>query len=304
MKLKPRLRSLTLGTALLASHAVLAEQDFGRIHKDVTVMSNIIKGTFESSNACRGCRPRIESNYLADQGAVFTVSMNSWRSFEVSQEFNPSSSYSFVIPSPNEVQQVEITEVVSEVLDNVGMVMDDLGERIEFRLNDFEHDELVLRQDSETRRALRDLNRERRDLEFQRREYEIEMIHANEEQRKKIEKQVLGLEGKVREVEEKQAKLSKAFESEREERERKRQAKLQQAKAEAEAQQKAMEDVVLQSLCDYGATLKNIPSSEHVSLIFDRGSKTPSNVLVMDMKDVQGCTRVDVLRNDATTYSF
>ena len=37
-----------------------------------------------------------------------------------------------MIPSPNEVQQVEITEVVSEVLDNVGMVMDDLGERIEF----------------------------------------------------------------------------------------------------------------------------------------------------------------------------
>ena len=96
MKLKPKLRSLTLGTALLASHAVLAEQDFGRIHKDITVMSNIIKGTFESSNACRGCRPRIESNYLADQGAVFTVSMNSWRS-SVSQEFNLSSSYSFVI---------------------------------------------------------------------------------------------------------------------------------------------------------------------------------------------------------------
>ena len=302
MKMK-LVNAAVLGITLIMSAQATAAQNFERIHKDVTVMSNIIEGAFESSSDCRGCRPRIESNYLADQGAVFTISMNSWRTFRVADDLSPSS-YSFVIPSPEEVQQVEITEVVSEVLDNVGMVMDDLGERIEFRLGDFEHEELLLRQDSETRRALRDLNRERRDLEFQRREYEIEMIHANEDQRKRIEDRMRGLEDKVKQVEQKQTKLSKAFEVEREEREKLKQAKLEKAKAEAEAQQKALEDVVLQSICDYGSTLKNIPNSEHVSLVFDRGSKAPSNVLVMDMKDVQGCTRVDVLRGDATSYSF
>lgn len=68
------IRPIVLGSILLVSYnSANAEPDFERIHKDITVMSNIIKGAFESDDECRGCKPRIEANYLAEQGAVFSV---------------------------------------------------------------------------------------------------------------------------------------------------------------------------------------------------------------------------------------
>ncbi len=292
-----------IGSALLLGSAVThADTDFTRIQKDVTVMSNIMKGAFEAEDECRGCNPRIDANYLASQGAVFTVRMNSWRSFKLHDDH--SNSYSFVIPSPGEVEHVQITEVVSEVLDNVGAVMEDVGERIELRLGDFEHEELMLHQDSETRRALRDLNRERRELEYQRREHEIEMIHADEATRKKIESRIESLEKKVAAVEEKQAKLSKEFEVEREEREKKRLLKVKKAKQRADEQRTTVENVVLRSLCDYGTTLKNIPKDEHVSILFEQNNSDKTRILVMEMQDVQGCNTADVLRRDAVSYEF
>ncbi len=298
-----KLTTYLLGSALLlGSSFSYAETDFARIQKDVAVMSNIIKGAFEAEEACRGCKPRIEANYLANQGAVFTVRMNSWRSFKYDDDF--SDSYSFVIPSPADVEHVRITEVVSEVLDNVGAVMEDVGERIELRLGDFEHEELILHQDSETRRALRDLNRERRELEYQRREHEIEMIHADEKERKKIESRIEQLEGKVNSVEEKQAKLSKQFETEREEREKKRLIKIKKAQLQAEEQRTAVENVVLRSLCDYGTTLKNIPKGEHVSLLFEQPNSDKTRIIVMEMQDVQGCNQANVLRSDSLSYEF
>lgn len=300
---KTQLKSVLLGSTLLLSGvAAIAAPDYERIHKDVTVMSNIIKGAFESDANCRGCGARIEANYLANQGAVFTVSASTWRSFNLS-DGHPNS-YSFVIPSPDEVEHIEITEVVSEVLDNVGAVMEDVGERIEVRLGDFEYDEMVMRQDSETRRILRDINRERRELEYRRRENEIELIHADEPTRKRVEKRIKELEDKIARVEEKQAKVSKTFEKEREERERQRQVKVKKAKLEAEQQQTAIENIVLQSLCDYGATLKNIPDSEHVSVLFEQRKESKADVMVMDMKDIKGCSNPDILRGDAISYQF
>ena len=297
------IRPIVLGSILLVScNSANAEPDFERIHKDITVMSNIIKGAFESDDECRGCKPRIEANYLAEQGAVFTVRMNSWRSFKISDHSD--NNFSFVIPSPEEVQHVEITEVVSEVLDDFGAIMEDEGERIEVRLGDFEHSELALRHDSEARRALRDLNRERRELEYQRREHEIEMIHADEKMRQNIEKRMASIEDKIAEVEVKQTKLSREFEAEREERERKHMVKVKKAKLQAEQQQTAVENVVLRSLCDYGATLKNIPEKEHVSVLFEPNDQNKTKIIVMDMKDVQGCTRIDVLRGDSVSYKF
>lgn len=296
-------KPLLISSALFCSAgAAAADPDFERIHKDVTVMSNIIKGAFEADDSCRGCQPRIDSSYLANQGAVFTIRLNSWRSFQTVSGNN--SNFSFVVPAPDEVKHIEITEVVSDVLDNLGSVMDDVGSRIEFKMSDLENHETLLRIDSEARRALRELNRERRDLEYERREYEIELIHADEDTRRDIERQISELEKGINTIEMKQSELNKAYEAERKERELARQAKREKAIQQAEAQLAAVEDVVIRSLCDYGATLKNIPEKEHVSLLFEQNNEDQTKVFVMDMNDVQGCQKADVLRSDATVYKF
>jgi hypothetical protein len=297
------LQSIFLGGALLfGASASVAEADFDRIHKDVTVMTNIIKGAFEADENCRGCKPRIEATYLANQGAVFAIRVNAWRSFSFIEDSD--SEFSFVIPAPEEVREIEITEVVGDVLDSLGTVVEDVGSRIEFRMQDLEHDESFMRIDSEARRALRELQRERRDLEYERREYEIELIHADESSRKNIEKQIAKLEKQVSAVEQKRAELNEVYEAERKEREAERQAKREKARQAAEQQLAAIENVVIRSLCDYGGTLKNIPEDEFVSLQFERGGEQKTKIFVMEMGDVQGCRQADVLRSDALIYKF
>lgn len=296
------MKSIMLASALLiGGSAQAADPDFERIHKDVTVMSNIIEGAFEADDSCKKCTPKISSSYLANQGAVFTFRVSSWRSFSMTGD---DSSYSFVIPAPEEVKHIEITEVVSDVLDNLGTVMDDVGNRIEYRIGDLEDEKTVLRLDSEARRAMRDLVRERRELEYERREYEIELIHASEEDRRDIEEQIQALEKQVMSVEQKQAELNKAYEAERQEREAERQAKRDKAKKQAEEKLATIENIVMKSLCDYGAALKNIPEDEHVSLMFERSGVDDTKVFVMEMSDVQSCRTSESLREDSVIYNF
>ncbi len=296
------LKSILLGgTLLLSAGSSLAAPDFDRINKDVTVMSNIIKGAFEADENCKGCTPKISASYLANQGAVFTFRVSSWRSFSMAGD---DSSYSFVIPAPEEVRHIEITEVVSDVLDNLGTVMDDVGNRIEYRIGDLDDDKTILRLDSEARRAMRDLVRERRELEYERREYEIELIHADEQARRDLEKQIAAVEKQVSKVEQKQAELNKVYETERKERELVRQEKREKAKKQAEEKLATIENIVIKSLCDYGAALKNIPEGEHVSLLFERSGVEDTKVFVMEMSDVESCRASDSLRKEALVYNF
>lgn len=297
--LVPFLASAGLASAGLAYGA----PDLDRIHKDVTVMSTIIDGAFEADKSCENCAPKIATSYLANQGAVFTVKANTWRSFITSDS---NEGFSFVMPPapPHAVRRVEITEMVGDILSDVGVVMDEVGTHIEHSLADLEHSDSVLRFDSSARRDLRDLNRERRELEYQRREYEIELIHASEEERKRIEGKVADVEKRLAAMEKKQVELSRVFEEQNQEREAAREAARKKAQQEDDAQFARVEDIVLRSLCDYGTTLKNIPAREHVSLVFERKSREKQQVIVMEMDDITNCKDVASLRSKATSYLF
>lgn len=296
------MKKLLLPLLLASATTANAAPDIERIHKDVMVMSNTIELAFKQDESCNHCDPKIEASYLAKQGAVFTIRANSWRSFHIGQE---SDDFSFVIPpiETTEVRRVEIKQMVGDILDGVGIVMDEVGSQIEF-IADMEDGDSIIRIDSETRRGLRELNRERREIEYRRREHEIELIHADEDERKDLEKRIQVLEEEITALESRQVKLSKTYEAEKKVREAARQAKRQKAKNEADAQLALIEGIVLRSLCDYGATLKNIPDDEHVSVVFEQKNDARQRIVVMEIDDISSCKDAKDLKSDATSYLF
>jgi hypothetical protein len=297
------MKHLILIPLLAAASVAQAAPDIERIHKDVTVMSTIFDAAFEAEESCQKCAPKIESSYLAKQGAVFTIRANTWKSFSFS---DASEGFSFVIPpdAPHGVRRVEITEMVGDILSDVGIVMDEMGSHIEHSLADLEHSDTVIRVDSDTRRALRELNRERRELEYQRREYEIELIHADEEDRKRINERIAEVEKQVSGMEGKQNELSKVFVEKKREVDLLRAERQEKAQLQANEQFALIENIVLQSLCDYGTTLKNVPDNEHVSVVFERKNEDKKEVVVMEMDDVTSCTDAKNLKSKATSYQF
>lgn len=297
------MKNVILTLVLASASYAQATPDIERIHKDVTVMSTIIDGAFELDESCDHCDPKIETSYLANQGAVFIIRPNSWKSFHLD---TGADGFSFAIPSsePNEIRRIEITDMVGDILDNVGVVMDEVGDQIELSLSNLENEDSILHIDSETRRSLREMNRERRELEYRRREYEIELIHADDDEQKRIEANIKELDQDIDKLDTKQAKLSKTFEVEQKDRETARQIKRERAKEVAGARLALIEDIVLRSFCDYGGTLKNIPTDEYVSVIFERKKAKKQQVIVMEIDDITGCKNPETLKSDSTNYLF
>lgn len=297
------MKNVILALVLASASYAQAAPDIERIHKDVTVMSTIIDGAFKADESCDHCDPNIETSYLANQGAVFIIRPNSWKSFHLD---TGEDSFSFDIqPSePNEIRRIEIKELVGDILDNVGVVMGEVGSQIEISLSNLEDEDSILHIDSETRRSLRELNRERRELEYQRREHQIELIHADEDEKKRVEKSIQDLAQRIATLEMRQTTLSKTYETEKKERQVAREIKRNMAKERVDARLALIEDIVLRSFCDYGGTLKNIPTDEYVSVIFEQDKAEEQQIMVMEIDDITGCKNPETLKSDSTNYLF
>lgn len=297
------MKNVILALVLASASYAQAAPDIERIHKDVTVMSTIIDGAFKTDESCDHCDPNIETSYLVNQGAVFIIRPNSWKSFHLD---TGEDSFSFDIqPSePNEIRRIEIKELVGDILDNVGVVMGEVGSQIEISLSNLEDEDSILHIDSETRRSLRELNRERRELEYQRREHQIELIHADEDEKKRVEESIQELAQRIATLEMRQTTLSKTYETEKKERQVAREIKRNMAKERVDARLALIEDIVLRGFCDYGGTLKNIPTDEYVSVIFEQDKAEEQQIMVMEIDDITGCKNPETLKSDSTNYLF
>ena len=94
MKFKLALLTAIISTASVVAASAATSPDYNKIRKDLNVMSQVIKGAFEDNEDCTGCQVKITTNYLAEQGAVFTIG-----TYRNSHSFSYSSSddHAFVI---------------------------------------------------------------------------------------------------------------------------------------------------------------------------------------------------------------
>jgi hypothetical protein len=94
-------------------------------------------------------------------------------------------------------------------------------------------------------------------------------------------------------LEDKREAISGELDKERERRAQEREKARKIAKEKRNKQNMMLEHVVLATMCDYGASLKNLPQKERVTLLFEREGKrwteNKTRVYVLNKKDLMTC---------------
>ena len=305
MKFKVMLVGMTVSISLLAAVAMAAKNDYSKIRKDASVMAGIIKGAFEDNDSCKGCRVKVETTYLAQQGVVFTIKSYAVRGFAIGGNHDDHGSFSD-LQSLQSLESLEhIPDMVSSILVDVGDSLEDITARIEV-VEEFDDADFRGRHVFIDRSSVRELGRKTRDLEFQMRDYEIELLHAEDEaERKRLEASINSLAKDIEEHALKKESVNKKYETARKERDKEREA------LRAESARKRMEmlastqDVIMQTLCDYGSTLRNLPNDEYVSVVFERSKDDSNSIVVLDKDQVTNCkSDGSGLIKKALTYQF
>ena len=116
----------------------------------------------------------------------------------------------------------------------------------------------------------------------------------------------------MRELEGQSDALNDTLNKERERRDQDKEKARQIAEEKRQKQNMMLEHLVLSTMCDYGATLKNLPSNERVTLLFEREGKRWTNnktkMYVLGKEDLMECQSDDLdtdgLIEKSISYNF
>ncbi|MBD3648263.1 MAG: hypothetical protein HUJ31_12610 [Pseudomonadales bacterium] len=199
-----------------------------------------------------------------------------------------------------------IPGIVEEALASVEYELSELESFV--YVGDNEQDRYITIQrgvDREVMEALRDVRSERRDVEREIREREIRLIQQDgDKDRQEIRKEIETLNEKIAGIESREEELESRIKAARKEAREKREKAKAEARKVRQERQRTIENLVLQTFCDYGSTLKNLPSDEHVSIVFENSHEGDS-VYVIDRADLNQCNKgADGLKASAIAYRF
>ncbi|MFT7687523.1 MAG: hypothetical protein ACI9FB_002879 [Candidatus Azotimanducaceae bacterium] len=334
MKFKILVISVIISSSIVAATAAPGP-DFSKIRKDLNVMSQVVRGAFNGNDSCKGCSVKVATNYLAKQGAVFTVStFLDQRSHSSSFSYSNDGDNTFIINDSTfdrlaplaELDALEalealenlediiavpdITDMVGSILVEVGASLGEAGANMElfdnegWEVNGSEHSPHI-RIDRSTRRASRELSREVRDIEYEIRELDIELLHADDsDEQKDIEKRMVELEKKKSKSEVKRDEFHAKQKAKEAELTKKRNIQRLKSKQENDKLLENVQNIVLQSFCDYGGTLKHLPKEEKVSVVFNYVRTDKDTIFVLEKDDISDCTSAKELKSTALTYLF
>jgi hypothetical protein len=317
--MKTKLLFTASAILLAGSFYALAATDYTQIKKDVIVMAEIVKGAFKADPECKRCNVSIKGTYLAEQGVMFMIQGHSAsHSFiHINDDHDYRYSYTFDDDTLESLEALEglegleglesleqLPEMISGIMSGVSAgvaaaSMSDSSDSSELELTHF-----IRVIESSTRESLREIRRERRDLQQEIRENQIELIHMDEADQKRLQENIKEMETAALELESRQMEIeNKTRDSQREvtkQRDKQRQQKL----AAQQAQQELIQSKVLEAFCDYGPTLRSLPSKEKITLIFENSNKEDT-IMVFDQNEITACERgKEELKKKAIAYNF
>jgi len=307
---------VVLPCLLISGVGVAAEQSneqYSRMHKQLSIMTDIIKSSVSDKSANRLSKINsIESTYLRGQGIVFTISSaasnSQWGnfSFNFSMPEMPAMPKMPVAPLAPEVNQnfhenydIDINETVTHALESA-------AGGYERAMEMFERNRDSTRELRDEQRdlaySLRNVEREKRDINYQlsraRDEHKTELQQALEE----LDKQ----EEKLRTEQKKITELTNKAAT-------KLQAEQAQRSQERVSYYQSLTVKLTETLCLYGNGLKALPKNEHVSVILkSAGEKSigryKDSILVFNKQDIASCSADKIsavaLMNKGQAYQF
>jgi len=258
------------------------QQPYGKLSKQLDIMNNIFVSSLKSLQDKSLNNTKIESLYLAGQGAVFTV--KSTDSFAWSRN-----DFSFVFHDARApLAPLAPLAPVSHSEDNDSFEFfensDEIAEQMESAYEQQrEHNREFREQQRELAYELRDIERESRDLAYQ--------LHnvSKEEQKKLIEEQK-SLSVQKAELEKTRISLNKKSQ----EMKKKQQVSQSKKLAARKEHYQNLTSSLIETICTYGNSLKALPKGEHVSIVLkSAGDKVANNyqdkIFVLTKRDIVEC---------------
>lgn len=288
-------------------------QKYEALADELEIMSGVLKTSLKQNVTSDSWRVNtIESNYLAGQGAVFTMSVRghsgNWaREIETMVE----SVVAAVPPAPTapsvSVSLENIDDIVFEATREWEAYADAASMRVSEAFSDSNDKVRELRNmQREVAWQAREVEREIRDISF-------ELRHADEERKKELLAEKEASEQKLVKVEAKAKTMKdelKVIEKEQAQKRAERKEKQQQAYRSFLA---GFEVAMSETLCRFGAGLRGLPESEHISMVLkdfdvDDNNVRRDRIYVFSRREVVKCVQEKIDENtllaNATIYSF
>ncbi|GGF67896.1 hypothetical protein [Alteromonas lipolytica] len=299
-----------IGSATLSP--VASAQDLPELNRQLTIMSGVIETALEQDTRKDAVSFRsIDATYLAGQGVVFTIRTSSGKqffNFDLSEILSNIPHMPSAPPAPDaEGEQMETRyefvyespdweDTANEVIRRVEHIVRETDDR----LREFRSDRRELQWE------IRELERRNRDLEF-------ELSTADKERKKEVEKELKAMQKEKAALEQKQQAL--ALET-KELAEEKRAELAKQKQAQEESYKRFLanfEASIADTLCSFGAGLRELPNEEHITFVLDDFARTEAGnksdrVYIFTKKEIKRCVIEELSPGDmlanARVYSF
>lgn len=246
--------ALSFGAALALMPLQAAEVS-PALKKNADILQTILQTAFKDNENSR--LSSLQYSYLSGQGLLFQASSGGRHVFQFRNVSIPAAP---VAPMPSlpgtefEFDSIDIEKITEAAQEMAEQIQDQ--HRQSYR---------IAEKQRTIERELRDVERDKRDIEFNK-----NLTKLDKEQQQELQT----LQQKTKLLQEKLAEVTKEAELNRKQLEQQRAKQLAEQQQQTAAMIKTVGEKFSQVLCDYGASLRDMPDNEYVTLqVSNRGSE-------------------------------
>ena len=293
MKALRHLSIITLACAGIISHSsLLAAEVSPALKKNADILQTILHTAFKDSEQAR--LSALQYSYLTGQGLLFQASSGGGHIFQFRNMVAPP------VPPVPPVPPFPDAEFEFE-FDSAGIEdMAEAAEQMAEQMKEqYRQSYRVVEKQRAIERELRSTERELRDIEFNQ-----TLSKLDNEQQQELNM----LQQKTRVLQEKLAEASKEAELSRKQLEQQRATQLAEQQQQTAAMLKTVGEKFSQVLCDYGASLRDMPDNEYVTLQVNHRGSNGRYYWVVKKTDINQCMsgkiKAKELLAKANSYQF
>jgi hypothetical protein len=277
--------------AVIGHSPLLAAEVSPNLKKNADILQTILHTAFKDSEQAR--LSSLQYSYLTGQGLLFQANSRSRHRFQFRNIAAPAVPAAPLPPLPGSEFEFEFDsgdiEQITEAAQEMAEQMHD-QHRQAYR---------IAEKQRVIERELRDTEREKRDIEFNK-----SLTKLDKEQQQELQM----LQQKTKLLQEKLAEVAKEAGLSRKQLEEQRAKQLAEQQQQAAAMVKTVGEKFSQVLCDYGASLRDMPDNEYVTLQVNNRGSEGHYYWVVKKADINQCMTGKIKAKDllakANSYQF
>ena len=282
--------------AIIGHSPLLAAEVSPALKKNADILQTILHTAFKDSEQAR--LSSLQYSYFTGQGLVFQANSGGRQVFKFNRMLAPVAPVPPAPPAPPmpdsdfDIEFEFDTNDAEEMAEAAANMAEQMHEQHRQSYRIFEKQRAI-------ERELRDAEREQRDIEFSQ---SLSKLDSEQQQELKM------LQQKTKLLQEKLAEVAKEAGLSRKQLEEQRAKQLAEQQQQTTAMLKVVSEKFSQVLCDYGASLRDMPDNEYVSLqVSNRGSEG-RYYWVVKKADINQCMTGKIKAKDlqakTTSYQF